>query len=141
MGAAKAHSTAARTGGVKGPTAIYDGDSFIMVDSGVAPVTAAAGASDSVAAAASALAANASNALSAGLAAMAKPPKAAAAASTKKCNCVSTAATNPNTNVLIVLSAPWRYFSAAHWFHICEYYLPHHAAAAPKLVTNGTVGA
>jgi len=91
-----------------------------------------------------ALAANVSGASSAPQAVV-KPTKAAS----KKCKCASSSSGASSsadadrspitTNVLIVLSAPWRYFSAAHWFHICEYYLPHHAAAAPDLVTNGTV--
>jgi hypothetical protein len=42
---------------------------------------------------------------------------------------------------LIILSKPWRYFSSSHWFHISEYYLPHHAAlmATGRITTNATV--
>eukprot|EP00618_Florenciella_parvula_P032684 CAMPEP_0119481604 /NCGR_PEP_ID=MMETSP1344-20130328/9860_1 /TAXON_ID=236787 /ORGANISM="Florenciella parvula, Strain CCMP2471" /LENGTH=371 /DNA_ID=CAMNT_0007515981 /DNA_START=1071 /DNA_END=2184 /DNA_ORIENTATION=- len=45
-------------------------------------------------------------------------------------------------NLLVVLSKPWRYFSSAHWFHICEYYLPHQSREVPLLShtkTNATV--
>ena len=42
---------------------------------------------------------------------------------------------------LIQLSKPWRYFSSSHWFHICEYYLPHHQSLmeSNRITTNATV--
>ena len=43
------------------------------------------------------------------------------------------------TNVLIILSKPWRYFASAHWFHICEYYLPHFKDVKRELHTNATI--
>jgi len=43
------------------------------------------------------------------------------------------------SNLVVLLTAPWRFFTSAHWFHICEYYLPHAADVAPKLVPNATV--
>ena len=42
-------------------------------------------------------------------------------------------------NKLIILSNPWRYFSSAHWFHICEYYMPHHPHVVSRMVPNATV--
>lgn len=52
------------------------------------------------------------------------------------CLCDATAL---EQNKLIILSKPWRYFSSAHWFHICEYYLPHHAEVSHFMVPNATV--
>lgn len=57
----------------------------------------------------------------------------------QQCGCDAAAL---DRNLLVVLSKPWRYFSSAHWFHICEYYLPHQSRQVPLLShtkSNATV--
>ena len=49
------------------------------------------------------------------------------------CDCSAVAM---NQSLLVVLATPWRYFSSSHWFHICEYYLPHQSARERRLASQ-----
>jgi hypothetical protein len=53
-----------------------------------------------------------------------------------RCTCSPNDATK---KVLIILTTPWRFFTSAHWFHICEYYLPHYPDVASFVPSNTTI--
>ena len=43
-------------------------------------------------------------------------------------------------HVILTLASPAHFFTSAHWFHIGEHYLAHHAAVAPLFWgVNGTI--